>query len=134
MLLSDSQRAALIAAALDVRTRAFAPYSHFLVGAAILTLEGNTHIGCNVENASYGLGICAERSAVSAMVAAGDRKIGAIVVASQGAVTPCGACRQVLAEFGSDFEVLLVDGDLGGVQQTWTIGDLLPGAFRLLRD
>ena len=115
------------------RQQAYAPYSRFTVGAALLTSTGRVFSGCNVENASYGLAICAERSAVCNMVTAGERSIVAVAVASKGAVTPCGACRQVLSEFGDDFEVLCVDG-VDGRLQKWTIKQLLPGAFKLERD
>lgn len=136
MPLTDSQQKSLVAAALKVQKNAYSPYSGFLVGAAILTADGKTLIGCNVENASYGLAICAERSAVSSMVAAGCKTIVAIAISSQGGVPPCGACRQVLIEFGSDFDVILVDSDKkvsreeDAVVSTWKMGDLLPSAFR----
>src|SRR5688500_2323070 len=89
----------LIQAALAARMHAYATYSVFAVGAAILAANGRTFTGCNVENASYGLSICAERSAVFAAVAAGQRQFELLAVASPGGATPCGACRQVLAEF-----------------------------------
>ena len=131
MLLQEFELASLVNAALTARQRAYAPYSNFLVGAAILTSEGEIIEGCNVENASYGLAICAERSAVSAAVVKGQRAWRAIAVASRGAVTPCGACRQVLHEFGSAIEVILVDADSGKVRAHWTTELLLPGAFSL---
>lgn len=118
----------LIAEATAVRERAHAPYSGYLVGAAVLTADGRVFAGCNVENASYGLSICAERSAVAAAVAAGCRTFSAIAVvtASHPPATPCGACRQVLAEFG-DFPVILAN--VGGEWRTTTVGELLPAAF-----
>lgn len=124
-------REELIRAALEVQRRAYAPHSRFEVGAAVMTAANTVHFGCNVENASYGLTICAERSAVCQMIAAGQREIRAIAVASPGGVSPCGACRQVLLEFGSDFEVILFDSATQKVTHTWRIADLLPGAFRL---
>lgn len=119
----------LIAAALAVQQRAHAPYSKYFVGAAILAADGRVYSGCNVENASYGLAICAERSAVCQMIAAGCTQIAHIVVASRGGVTPCGACRQVLREFGSDFSVTLIDSANETTPASWTIRELLPGAF-----
>lgn len=120
----------LIDSALEVRKLAYAPYSNFLVGAAVLTPSGKIFRGCNVENASYGLTICAERSAVCAMIAAQEREIQAIAVASQGGVTPCGACRQVLIELVRDCQVWCVDTTNLHLQ-TWSLSELLPGAFRL---
>jgi cytidine deaminase len=120
---------ALHQAALDVRARAYAPYSKFSVGAALLSADGRVFAGCNVENASYGLCICAERNAVFAAVAQGARSFDAIAIVSsaQAPVTPCGACRQVLAEFAPSFEVRCF-GENGSVQQYTTSG-LLPAAF-----
>ena len=119
----------LIQAALQTRHNAYAPYSNFQVGAAILTEHGEIFTGCNVENSSFGLTICAERSAVSAMVASGSTNIAKICIASPDAAPPCGACRQVMAEFGNSFEVLLVDADSQLVKQRWKMADLLPGQF-----
>ena len=131
MQLSAQQLASLIESAKSARLRAYAPYSNFLVGAAILSDNGQIFEGCNVENASFGLTICAERSAVSAAIAQGQRTWRAIAVASLGAVTPCGACRQVLHEFGKELEVILVDAASGEIRARWTTGGLLPGAFSL---
>ena len=118
----------LVAAALDVRSRAYAPYSGYAVGAALLAADGRVFVGCNVENASYGLGVCAERNAVAAAVAAGCRQFAGIAVAtaSDPPATPCGACRQVLGEFG-DFPVVLAGA--GGSRRSTTVGALLPDAF-----
>jgi cytidine deaminase len=122
----------LVAAARAARERAYAPYSGFRVGAALLTDQGDVVTAANVENASYGLAICAERSAVVAAVAAGSRRFEAIAVAGNGPdpVTPCGACRQVLREFpkGVDLEVLCA-GEAGEALLTTTIGSLLPDSF-----
>lgn len=119
----------LVRAAKDMVKRAHAPYSKFRVGAAIETKDGKIFKGCNVENASYGLSICAERSAVSAAVAAGETEFVRIAVAtSSGKPTaPCGACRQVLAEFAGDLEVILL-GSTG--TETTSLVELLPRAFR----
>jgi cytidine deaminase len=115
--------------AIRVRARAYAPYSKFLVGAALLGDDGRVFAGCNVENASYGLCICAERNAVFAAVASGVRAFRAIAIVSSARdpVTPCGACRQVLAEFAPSFEVRCY-GE-GGAEQHYTTAALLPHAF-----
>lgn len=124
--------AALLTAARAVRARAHAPYSKFLVGAAVLDEKGRVHVGCNVENASYGLTICAERNAVAAAVAAGARAVRAVaVVTSMGPEgTPCGACRQVLAELGDASTRVLLAGPRGSAEVT-TLGALLPRSFKL---
>lgn len=126
------QEEELVQAALAVQDQAYAPYSQFAVGAALRTAKGTLVVGCNVENASYGLTMCAEQAAVAAMIAGGEREFGTIVIASRGAVTPCGACRQVLAEFGMNSAVVLVDSDTHEVQHRWLVKELLPGAFKLL--
>ena len=124
--------AELVAAARAARERAYAPYSGFRVGAALLTAQGDVITAANVENASYGLAICAERSAVVAAIAAGYRRFEAIAVAGTGLdpVTPCGACRQVLREFpnGVELEVLCA-GEAGDALLTTTLGTLLPDGF-----
>jgi len=126
--------ARLLAAARAVRRNAYAPYSRFRVGAAVRDEAGRVHVGCNVENASYGLTVCAERNAVGAAVAAGARAIRAIAVASAARppASPCGACRQVLAELGEADTPVLLAGPRGAPKQT-TLGALLPRAFRLKR-
>jgi cytidine deaminase len=118
----------LLSAAHDVRTRAYAPYSHFTVGAALDTGDGHVFLGCNVENASYGLTICAERAAICAAVAAGFRNFTAIAVAgpSDTLVSPCGACRQVLAEFNPQMTVIYMTPD---GPATATVAELLPHSF-----
>jgi cytidine deaminase len=122
----------LVAAARVARERAYAPYSGFRVGAALLADQGDVFTAANVENASYGLSICAERSAVVAAVAAGYRSFVAIAVAGNGLdpVTPCGACRQVLREFpkGVALEVICA-GEAGDGLLTTTLGILLPESF-----
>jgi cytidine deaminase len=130
--MTDAERKQLIAASCEIRKNAHAPYSKFHVGAALLTKSGKVFTGCNVENASYGLTICAERSAVVSAVTAGEKDWVAIAVATPGGHSPCGACRQVLVEFAPDLPVLLVDSDRpdteGGVHET-NMETLLPGRF-----
>jgi cytidine deaminase len=122
----------LIAAARAARQLAYAPYSGYRVGAALQAESGEVITAANVENASYGLTICAERAAVVAAVAAGHRRFTAIAVAADGTspASPCGACRQVLREFpaGAGLRVLLA-GESGGDLVVTTVGELLPGAF-----
>ncbi|MEO6596046.1 MAG: cytidine deaminase [Planctomycetota bacterium] len=122
-------REQLVAAAVAVRAHAYAPASGFLVGAAVLTERGAISVGCNVENASYGLTVCAERAAVCAAVASGARSLVAVAVVTDlvEPARPCGACRQVLAEFGRAMHVLLVGR--GGVVQQTTLDRLLPEPF-----
>ena len=120
----------LLAAARAVRENAHAPYSGFKVGAAIRGAGGALHLGCNVENAAYPEGTCAEAGAIAAMVASGETRIAeiAVIAASPRPVPPCGGCRQKLAEFaGPDTPVTLATTD-GALFRT-TVGDLLPGAF-----
>ena len=121
----------LLDRARQAATRAYAPYSNFPVGSAVLTADGSIFTGCNVENASFGLTMCAERSAIGAAVNAGHRDITAIAVSAPNSflTTPCGACRQVLNEFrpiAGDMAVVIDDGDRGEVI---ALSDLLPAAF-----
>jgi len=119
----------LIAAALAVRRNAFAPYSKFKVGAAVEDDAGRIHTGCNVENATYGLTLCAERVAIFKAISEGVRQFRRIAVAADGRrlTPPCGACRQVLWEFCGDVEITLVN--LRGETETCHLGELLPRAF-----
>lgn len=125
---SEVVKQSLIEQALLVRDRAYAPFSKFLVGSAIATSDGQIFQGCNVENASFGATICAERVAGGTAIAAGARDWLAIAVATQGGASPCGVCRQFLAEFAPKMLVLIVDVDTGKVRET-TIEDLLPDRF-----
>ncbi len=126
--LSDRRIEQLALAAVDACGRAYAPYSRFEVGAAILLEDGQVIAGCNVENASYGLSLCAERSAAAAAVAAGHRKWRGVAIASVGGVPPCGACRQFLAEFGLDVPIILVNL-IDGARKVCHLSDLLPSSF-----
>lgn len=127
MSVSPEQRKELIDTALAVREKAYAPYSGYLVGAAVLTASGRIFSGVNVENVSFGLTNCAERTAVFKMVSEGERAIVAVAVATSNAGSPCGACRQVLVEFAGDVPVYLADTQ-GNVQET-TLHALLPNHF-----
>ncbi len=127
----------LMQEAVDVRTRAHAPYSGYFVGAALEDDRGCVHLGCNVENAAYPEGLCAEAAAIAAMVTAGGRRIRRIAVAGGAekltACTPCGGCRQKIREFADpETRVLLLDGD-GGVAE-FAVDDLLPHSFALEAD
>lgn len=121
----------LLEAAQTAHQNAYAPYSGFHVGAALRSESGNVYAGANVENASYGLGRCAEQSAVQALASAGERSFSEAVVytTAEEPASPCGACRQILFEFAEDATVYLVN-DRGVVRQ-WTVKALLPGGFRL---
>ncbi|MEM9354525.1 MAG: cytidine deaminase [Planctomycetota bacterium] len=119
----------LIDAALQAQKNAYAPYSKFSVGAALRTANGEVFSGVNVENASYGLTICAERSAAVAAVSAGARQIEVVAIVSKGGASPCGACRQFLAEFGGGMRVLLVDSDQPNAVRETTLDVLLPDQF-----
>ncbi len=126
---SDADR--LVMAAGDARGRAYAPYSNYKVGAALLTLDGRIYGGCNVENSSYGLCLCAERGAIVSAVCAGQQEIRAIAVVTEDIGSPCGACRQFMVEFNPDMTVILADTN--GKRKTYTAKELLPDYF-LLRD
>lgn len=128
MQINDEIRQQLIAAAQDAQQWAYAPYSNYAVGAALLTTSGKVYDGVNVENAAYPDSMCAERVAVFKAVSEGEREFTAIAVATKNGGSPCGSCRQVLAEFGLDTIVLVVDAQGQLIQET-TVGELLPGAF-----
>lgn len=126
----DSQDvAALVARARAAREQAYAPYSRFRVGAALLARSGRVYVGCNVENVSYGGTVCAERAAVCAAVAAGERAFAALAVAAgEDGITPCGICRQVLCEFCKDGSLPIYCAGPKSVRR-FTLGELLPQAF-----
>ena len=126
-MISDQMKAGLLATACQSRSVAYAPYSHYRVGAAVLADDGQVYSGANVENASYGLTVCAERVAVFKAVTAGARRILAVAVCTQNGVSPCGACRQVLSEFGDDIPVYISD-ELNNSRST-TLYALLPDSF-----
>ena len=126
--LNEDQRKELIAAAVNVRRWAYAPYSHYSVGAAVLTASGRIYDGVNVENAAYPNSICAERVAVFKAVAQGERQLIAVAVATENGGSPCGACRQVLSEFGPQMAVFIADLE-GKLLKETSIAELLPGAF-----
>jgi cytidine deaminase len=129
MTIADKD-AALFAAAEAVRARAYAPYSKFQVGAAILADDGNIYSGCNVENAAYPVGNCAEPSAIAAMLAGGGKRIKRIYVTGPGVmpVTPCGGCRQRIREF-ADLDVEVISHGVDGQPLVQTLGQLLPHSF-----
>ncbi len=120
----------LVAQAVQVRARAYAPYSKYLVGSALQDERGNTHVGCNVENCAYPSMICAERSAIARMIADGGKHIGKIVIATSSDLPafPCGSCLQVIAEFGKDAEVIATD-TAGKVFRRAKFQDLFPYSF-----
>ena len=127
---AENSQTALINAAQAVRAHAHAPYSHFAVGAAVLDEQGRIHAGCNVENAAYPQGWCAEASALAVMVAAGGKQVLAVAVCAEGAevVTPCGGCRQKLREFAAG-DCPVWAADMTGHRASFTLGDLLPHSF-----
>ncbi len=127
-MLTEEQRAELIAVAQQARRWAYAPYSHYAVGAALLTASGRVYDGVNVENAAYPTGMCAERVAAFKAVSQGEREFVAVAVVTENGGTPCGACRQVLSEFGLDAVVVVADAQ-GRVHLEATVRELLPGAF-----
>jgi cytidine deaminase len=127
-MLSKPQRSELIEKAKKARGSAYAPYSNYHVGAALLTKSGKVYLGGNVENAAYPTSICAERVAVFKAVTEGEREFEAVAVVTRDGGTPCGSCRQVLAEFAPDALVLIANEN-GEVVREGTVLDLLPGAF-----
>lgn len=118
----------LVDLAVEARRRAYAPYSNYLVGAALRTSSGRIFTGVNVENAAYPSTICAERSAIVAAVSQGEREFDVIAVSTSNGGYPCGGCRQVMAEFGLDTIILIADAE-GNLLEQITLGEILPGAF-----
>ncbi len=129
--MSQNELLQLIQTAIAARQKAYAPYSDFLVGAALLTQSGDVFTGCNVENTSYGLSICAERTAICKAVSEGFQEFKTIVVAASPLASPCGACRQFLVEFGKEIEVVSVNADNPNETKTWLTQTLIPENFRL---
>ena len=127
-MLTDELRNSLIQTAVQARNWAYAPYSNYLVGAALLTASGRIYDGVNVENAAYPETICAERVAVVKAVSEGERAFQAIAVVTENGGSPCGACRQVLAEFGLEIVILIADTE-GNLKAELTLAELLPKAF-----
>lgn len=122
----------MIAVAAKVRRNAYAPFSKFQVGAALETVGGNFFEGCNIENSSFGLTVCAERNAIGAMVAGvGPQNIKRIAIVANRLASPCGACRQVIVEFGSDIEIICAAADDLENVRRWTIEELIPDYFKL---
>ncbi len=129
-MLTSAERQLLLEKARKAKLKAYAPYSRYLVGAALLTEDGEVFTGANIENASYGLTVCAERTAVFSAVLKGKKKFKGIAVSSKEGDLPypCGACRQVLEEFSPDMEVIL---DISDGMKVYALNELLPYAFRL---
>ncbi|MGB7875378.1 MAG: cytidine deaminase [Anaerolineales bacterium] len=126
--LTEEERHFLIDLAIEARRRAYAPYSRYPVGAALRTKTGKVFTGVNVENAAYPTTMCAERTAVFKAVSEGEREFDVIAVVTSNGGSPCGSCRQVLAEFGLDTIVLIANTE-GELLEETTVHDLLPGAF-----
>lgn len=126
--MDENKTQQLIDIALHARQWAYAPYSKYRVGAALLTASGRIYEGVNIENAAYPTGICAERVAIFKAVSEGERNFETIVVATQNGGSPCGSCRQVLAEFGLTTRVIIVNAE-GTIMWDTTVKDILPDAF-----
>ena len=127
-MINDDTRQKLIKTAIEAQKKAYATYSNYAVGAALLTKSGQVFTGVNVENAVYGETICAERTAVVKAVSEGEKEFEAIAVVTKDGGTPCGSCRQVMAEFGLEMVVVIAD-EKGNVLHEVTLADLLPSAF-----
>jgi cytidine deaminase len=128
MQITEAHRIELVKRAVGARRQAYAPYSKYGVGAALLSTNGRIYTGANVENAAYPTGMCAERTALFHAVSEGEREFAAVAVVTENAGSPCGACRQALSEFGLGTVVLLADA-AGRIVSETTIGALLPQAF-----
>ncbi len=127
-IMNDEMRHKLVQQAANARQWAYVPYSHYAVGAALLTASGRIYDGVNIENAAYPVTVCGERTAVFKAVSEGERQFVAIAVVTANGGTPCGSCRQVLSEFGLNTLVIIAD-ETGKIHQELTVGQLLPGAF-----
>lgn len=127
-MVTTEERETLIGAAAEARRWAYAPYSHYLVGAALLAASGKVYTGVNIENAAYPVTICAERVAIFNAVADGEMDFQGIAVVTKNGGYPCGSCRQVMAEFGLDTLVIIASED-GSISAEMTVRELLPGAF-----
>ena len=126
---SNEQKQELAKLAASMRQRSYIPYSHYAVGAALLTKDGQIFTGCNIENAAFPVAVCAERTAIFKAVSEGCREFETIAIATEdGKGYPCGSCRQVMAEFSLDMEIILADRD-GNITVESTLNELLPGAF-----
>ncbi|HHJ07300.1 MAG TPA: cytidine deaminase [Anaerolineae bacterium] len=125
--LENNMQNALIREAIEARKNAYAPYSNYKVGAALITADGKIYRGCNVENAAYGPSLCAERTAIVKAVSEGDRDIKAIAVVTENGGAPCGPCRQVMREFNPALTVII--SDLQGNARVFSLPDLLPESF-----
>ena len=128
MTITDEERRELVRLANEVRLNAYVPYSNYRVGAALRSKSGTIYTGVNVENAVFPMTNCAERTAVFKAVSEGEREFDIIAVATDNGGSPCGACRQVLSEFGQDILVIIADGS-GRIVRELTVGELLPDAF-----
>ena len=127
-MIDKKQKEVLVTAAIEARKSSYSPYSSYPVGAALLTEKGDLYTGTNIENAAYPMSICAERVAAFKAISAEDRKFKAIAVVTRDGGFPCGACRQVLSEFGLGAEVIIAD-EMGNILEESSVSDLLPGAF-----
>ncbi len=127
--MNEELKRKLIEAATEARENAYAPYSKFKVGAAVLASSGKIYTGANFENASFGAGACAERVALGAALSAGEREFSAVACVGEGSITPCGICRQAMAEFG-DMSVICAAPDLTDIRE-YKLGELIPHSFKL---
>lgn len=122
------EKTKLIEIAMKARENAYVPYSHYAVGAALLTKSGKIYTGCNIENAAYPVTVCGERTAMFKAVSEGDRDFDAIAIVTRDGGSPCGSCRQVMVEFAPDMTVILADEN-GQLSGEYSVRELLPGAF-----
>ncbi len=127
--LSEQDVQALVSRAIEAREKAYAPYSEYLVGAALMTPTGKIYTGCNVENATFGASVCAERVAVFKAVSEGEREILAVAVVTANCATPCGICRQVISEFAAGGCEVIIADDKGNIRSRHLLSDLLPHSF-----